>query len=58
VHGCHGALTNTNGRAAEFAANGWIVSAYADPATVPVLISGRFVLLDDDGLYLPAEEAS
>jgi hypothetical protein len=47
--GCHGALTNTNGRAEEFRAAGWIVPSYVDPAQVPVLIAGRFVLLADYG---------
>lgn len=51
--GCHGALTNTNGRAEEFRAAGWIVPSYQDPTTVPVLIPGLFfVLLSDDGSYV------
>jgi hypothetical protein len=52
--GCHGALTDTQGRRAEYEVNGWIVPGYQEPATVPVLIHNAttghdWVLLDDHG---------
>ena len=48
--GCHGALTNTNGRRAEYEAKGWIVRSWQNPAEVPVLLAHRgHVLLDDAG---------
>lgn len=36
-------------------AAGWIVSQAADPATTPVLIRGRLVLLTPEGDYAPVE---
>lgn len=52
--GCHGAVTNTNGRRVEYEDNGWIVPHGLDPATVPVLIHNAttghdWVLLDYQG---------
>lgn len=58
LHGCrpcHRATTNTDGRRAEYEANGWVLRRHQDPASTPVLIRGRFVLLDDNGGYLPAD---
>jgi hypothetical protein len=40
--GCHGALTNTNGRRAEFEKEGWIVPSYEDPTKVDCLIYTRW----------------
>jgi hypothetical protein len=58
VRGCHGAVTNTNGRRAEFEANGWIVPSHRIPAEVPVLLATDVrVLLDDVGDYLPVRAA-
>lgn len=56
LHGCrscHWAITNTNGRRAEYERAGYIVRTGADTATVPVLIGPQRhrVLLTDDGLY-------
>lgn len=52
--GCHGALTDTQGRRAEYEAMGCIVASHDDPATVPVLIHNATIghdwaLLGDDG---------
>ena len=52
--GCHGVLTDPQGRRAEYEATGWIVPSYADPAEVPVLIHNAttghdWVLLNDKG---------
>lgn len=52
--GCHGALTNTNGRRKEFEQCGWIVPSHLDPAAVDCLIYTRwfghdYVLLREDG---------
>jgi hypothetical protein len=52
--GCHGVLTDPQGRRTEYEANGWIVPSYANPAEVPVLIHNAttghdWVLLDDNG---------
>jgi hypothetical protein len=51
--GCHGALTNTNGRRAEFEKEGWIVPSHEDPAKKDCLIYTRwfghdYVLLLDE----------
>jgi hypothetical protein len=51
--GCHGALTNTNGRRKEFEEYGWIVPSHQDPAEVECLIYTRwfghdYVLLLDE----------
>lgn len=40
--GCHGALTNTNGRRKEFEQYGWIVPSHEDPAAVECLIYTRW----------------
>lgn len=47
--GCHGALTNTNGRRREYERAGWIVPSTKDPADVPVDHArlGRVFLLDN-----------
>lgn len=37
TRGCHGALTNTNGRRNEYEVNGWIVPSWKNPADVAVL---------------------
>lgn len=52
---CHITVTNTNGRRAEYVANGWILNRHMDPATTPVLIHGQWVLLADDGTTTPAQ---
>jgi hypothetical protein len=51
--GCHGAVTNTNGRRAEYVRNGWIVGRNQDPAKVSAVVwpVGRVFLLDT-GSYL------
>lgn len=47
--GCHGALTNTNGRRREYERAGWIVPSTKNPAAVPVdhAARGRVLLLDN-----------
>lgn len=55
--GCHGALTNTNGRRQEFVDAGWIVPSYGDPAATEVLLwrEGRqdwWLLLPDGTVEL------
>lgn len=48
--GCHGKLTNTNGRRAEYEARGWIVRSWQVPADIPVMHSRYgLVYLDDTG---------
>jgi hypothetical protein len=51
--GCHGALTNTNGRRKEFEQNGWIVPSHEDPAAVECLIYTRWY--GHDWVLLTAE---
>lgn len=48
---CHHHVTDTGGRRAGYERNGWIVtrSGLQRPADVPVLVSGSWVLLRDDG---------
>lgn len=49
VGGCHDKQVHQQpARARE---EGWLVSAYADPATVPVLMGGDFYLLTSSGGY-------
>ncbi|NUS00404.1 MAG: hypothetical protein HOV67_34710, partial [Kribbellaceae bacterium] len=55
TRGCHGALTNPNGRHKEYEANGWILPRHADAAAVPALIhtitlGHGLILLDDEGM--------
>lgn len=47
--GCHGALTNTNGRRREYERAGWIVPSTKNPANVAVdhACRGRVLLLDN-----------
>lgn len=47
--GCHGALTNTNGRRREYERAGWIVPSTKSPAGVAVehAARGRVLLLDN-----------
>ena len=47
--GCHGMVTDTNGRAAEFKANGWIVPSWEDPFETPVRMWNGMYYLDDEG---------
>lgn len=49
VRGCHGKLTNTNGRRAEYEAEGWIVPAWKDWQSTPVKTWRGYLLLDDEG---------
>lgn len=39
-------------------AGGWLVKQGADPASRPIRIRGRWIYLDNEGNYLPAEEAA
>lgn len=49
---CHDAVTNTNGRRAEYVQKGWIVPRRKDPALAPVLVWPMgVVLLRDDGSW-------
>jgi hypothetical protein len=55
--GCHGALTNTNGRRKEFEHYGWIIPSHGNPAAVEVYMwhDGRrdwFLLREDGGVDL------
>jgi hypothetical protein len=52
--GCHGVLTDPQGRRAEYEGNGWIVPGHQEPADVPVLIHNAnvghdWVVLDSRG---------
>lgn len=55
--GCHGALTNTNGRRQESVDAGWIVPSHGDPASTEVLLwhndrQDWFLLLEDGSVEL------
>jgi 5-methylcytosine-specific restriction enzyme A len=52
---CHNHI-ESNREEALFA--GWLVRQGHDPATVPVMRRGEWVLLDNDGYYTPAEGAA
>lgn len=53
---CHGELTNTNGRRAEYERAGWIVPSGQDWLAMPVRRRGQWVLLDDDGGFEPLQK--
>lgn len=46
--GCHGDVESDRTTAY---ANGWLVRAAGDPATIPVLVRGRLLVLTEDGTY-------
>lgn len=53
--GCHGALTNTNGRRDEFVRNGWIVESWQNPLEVPVRLAAHgWSVLDNEGGLTPS----
>lgn len=62
TRGCHGALTNTNGRYDEYRAMGWILRTGDDPHSTPAVVFNpnyelgyRVALLfDDDGCVTTA----
>jgi len=56
IHICHRCHDYIHSHPRESYANGWLVSAYADPAVSPVLRRGLRTLLRDDGRVLIDEE--
>ena len=54
LHCCRHCHQTVHALPAVSRAAGWIVSAYADPATAAVRVRGRMVMFTDDGHTAPA----
>lgn len=46
---CHSCHSEIHSRPSAMQNSGWLVSQYDDPATAPILLHGRWVLLGVDG---------
>jgi 5-methylcytosine-specific restriction endonuclease McrA len=55
VHACRSCHSAAHGAPTQAREAGWIVSQYAEPSRIPVLIRGTLRLLAADGSYLDRE---
>ena len=57
-HWCHLAITNTNGRRAEYRAKRWVLDSTDNPLTEPALTIHGLVLLNDHGDFEQVDDTT